>query len=383
MIYRRGRVCWYRFKWSVKHPDGTREQFLIQRSAKTGNKRKAEDVQEEHRRALRLGEVHPLDPWPKVSAVAPPIIRAFAKEFLRYAKTHTKPGTHKFYDDCLERLLAFAAIADSPLNAITGDLASKYARHRQEVAQNSVVTVNGDLRTLRRILKVAVEWGKLTHAPAIHELPQPKGRERVISFTEEALYLAKASENLRDATILAVDTGMRPNSELFPLLWADVDLTARPESPHGVIHVRQGKTANAQRSLPLTPRAAEVLQRRKRDAEAKPKKSTFVFPGTGNSGHIISFQHPHEDATADAKLQAFEFYCWRHTFGTRAAQSGMDRFSLARLMGHSSPAVAARYYIHVTETHVAAGFGKFVEYQTRNVAEGIEAAFKQASAAVQ
>ena len=61
--------------------------------------------------------------------------------------------------------------------------------------------------------------------PAIHELPQPKGRDRVLSFTEEALYLAKASDNLRDATILAVDTGMRPNSELFPLLWADVDLT--------------------------------------------------------------------------------------------------------------------------------------------------------------
>ena len=49
----------------------------------------------------------------------------------------------------------------------------------------------------------------------------------------------------------------------------------------------------------------------------------------------------------------------------------MDRFTLARLMGHSSPSVAARYYIHVTETHVAAGFGKFVEYQTRNVAEGL------------
>ncbi len=85
----------------------------------------------------------------------------------------------------------------------------------------------------------------------------------------------------------------------------------------------------------------------------------------------------------DAKLESFEFYCWRHTFGTRAAQSGMDRFSLARLMGHSSPAVAARYYAHVTETHVAAGFGKFVEYQTRNVAEGIAAAFPEASDAVQ
>ena len=383
MIYKRGAAYWYNFRWSLRNADGTVESFRIVKSAKTRNKQDAKDVEDEHRRALRLGEIHPRDPWPKPTASAPPIFRAFSKEFLQYAKTHTKPGTRTFYEGCLERLSAFAAIADAPLNAITGDLASKYARHRQEVAENSVITVNGDLRTLRRILKLAVEWGKLEHAPAIHELPQPKGRDRVLSFKEEALYLAKASDNLRDATILAVDTGMRPNSELFPLLWADVDLTARNESPHGVIHVRQGKTANAQRSLPLTPRAAEVLHKRKQEAEAKPKKSAYVFPGVGNSGHIISFQHPHEQAVEDAGLEPFEFYCWRHTFGTRAAQSGMDRFSLARLMGHSSPAVAARYYVHVTETHVAAGFGKFVEYHTRGVAEGIEAAFKRASDAVQ
>ena len=84
-----------------------------------------------------------------------------------------------------------------------------------------------------------------------------------------------------------------------------------------------------------------------------------------------------------AVLQSFEFYCWWHTFGTCAAQSGMDRFTLARLMGYSSPAVAARYYIHVTETHVAAGFGKFVEYQTRNVAEGLAAAIPYPNGTVQ
>jgi integrase len=108
-----------------------------------------------------------------------------------------------------------------------------------------------------------------------------------------------------------------------------------------------------------------------------------VFPGAGIGGHITSLQHPHKSAIEDSKLECFEFYCWRHTFGTRAAQSGMDRFTLARLMGHSSPSVAGRYYIHVTETHVAAGFGKFVEYQTRNVAEGLKAAFPQSSEAVQ
>ena len=383
MLYKRGKTYWYNFRWSIKHEDGTVESFRIRQSAKTQNKNAAKDVEDEHRRALRLGEIHPNDPWPKPAVSAPPVFRAFSKEFLAYAKTHTKPGTHTFYGVSLERILTFAAIADAPLNAITGDLVSRYARYRQEIPKNSVVTVNGDLRTLRRVLHLAVEWGKLDRVPAIHELPQPKGRERVVSFAEEALYLANASENLRDAAILAVDTGMRPNSELFPLRWSDVDLRVSAECPHGVIHVRQGKTESAQRSLPLTPRAADVLQRRKRENDAKKTASAFVFPGDGISGHIVSMQHPHEKAIEDATLASFEFYCWRHTFGTRAAQSGMDRFTLARLMGHSSPSVAARYYIHVTETHVAAGFGKFVEYQTANTAEAIRAAFPQASEAVQ
>jgi integrase len=383
MLYKRGKVYWYNFRWSIKHADGTVESFRIRQSAKTQNKNAAKGVEEEHRRALRLGEIHPNDPWPKPATIGPPIFRAFAKEFLQYVKTHTKPGTHTFYSVCMDRLLTFAAIAEAPVDSITGETVSRYARHRQEVPENSVVTVNGDLRTLRRILHLAVEWGRVEHMPTIHELPQPQGRDRVLSFAEEAKYLAKASDNLRDAAILAVDTGLRPNSELFPLRWADVDLTTRAECPHGVLHVRKGKTDSAQRSLPLTPRAAEVLQRRRKAAEAKTEHSAFVFTGAGISGHVTSMQHPHKAAFEAASLAPFEFYCWRHTFGTRAAQSGMDRFTLARLMGHSSPSVAARYYIHVTETHVAAGFGRFVEYQTRNIADGLKAAFPQASGAVQ
>lgn len=383
MVFKRGNSLWYKFRWCIKHEDGTKENFMIRRPAKVRNRKDAADVEREHRRALSLGQVHPNDPWPKPAVSAPPVFRAFAKEFLEYAKTHTKPGTHTFYDVCLDRLLTFAAIADAPLDAITGDLVSRYARYRQEVAENSVITVNADLRTLRRLFHLAVEWGKLDRVPVIHELPQSKGRDRVVSFQEEAKYLAKASENLRDAAILAVDTGLRPNSELFPLRWADVELAASAECPHGALHVRQGKTDSAQRSLPLTPRAADVLQRRKKAAEGETKPSAFVFPGAGKSGHIVSMQHPHKDAIADAGLASFEFYCWRHTFGTRAAQSGMDRFTLARLMGHSSPSVAARYYIHVTETHVAAGFGKFVEYQTRNIETGLAAAFPNRTEVVQ
>jgi hypothetical protein len=175
MLYKRGKVYWYNFRWSIKQADGTVESFRIRQSAKTQNRNDAKDVEEEHRRALRLGEIHPNDPMAETNQrLARRSSAPSPKEFLQYAKTHTKPGTHTFYSVCLDRLLTFAAIADAPLDAITGETVSRYARHRQEVPENSVVTVNGDLRTLRRILHLAVEWGKLDRVPAIHELPQPK-----------------------------------------------------------------------------------------------------------------------------------------------------------------------------------------------------------------
>jgi hypothetical protein len=61
----------------------------------------------------------------------------------------------------------------------------------------------------------------------------------------------------------------------------------------------------------------------------------------------------------------------------------MDKFALCRVMGHSSPSVTEKYYIHITTEHVAAGFEKFVVYSESATAEGIEAAFPEASDAVQ
>jgi hypothetical protein len=162
MIYRRykGGYYYYNFRWTIKNSDGIKESFRVRCCAKTRNKKAAEGIEDDHKAALRRGEVHPTDPWPKPTTSAPPVFRAFAKEFLQHAKTHTKPGTHTFYDVRVDRLLAFAAIADAPLDTVTGDVVSRYARHRQEVAKDSVVTVNGDLRTLRRVLHLAVEWGR-------------------------------------------------------------------------------------------------------------------------------------------------------------------------------------------------------------------------------
>ncbi len=363
MIMKRGSVYWYKFKWSIKHPDGSREHFVIRRTTRTSNKKDALAMEGGHRRALALGLVHPSVPWPSPAAPAAVKFREFAAKFREHVKTHTKPGTVRFYGECLDRIMTHSPIADADPAAINGEQVSGYVQRRRNLAGNSVTPVNGDLRTLRRMLRLAEEWGLLPRAPRVHELTDDVGRTRVISHREEAAYLAAASPTLRDAAILAADTGLRPDSELFPLEWANVSLERTPEVANGLLRIPQGKTSNAVRAIPLTPRAREVLVGRWQTFSGKPQ-SKYVLPGVGNKGHLATLQHPHERAIQRAQLTSFPFYCWRHTFGTRCAESGMDRFSLARLMGHSSPRVTERYYIHVTELHVATGFERFVAYQS-------------------
>jgi integrase len=396
VIRKRGGVYWYRIKITRTEADGERQEYCVERSAHTNRRREAEGLEREHRRALRLGQVHPLDPWPPAAPPQAPTLKDFEKRFLEHAEQHCKPRTAQFYRDCLRRVLAFHPLAEIPMSQATGELVGKYVRFRQGLPSgNSVAALNGEMRTLRCAFRLAEEWGLISKAPTIHELPGKVNRERVVSFEEERLYLAAASGTVRDMATLAVDTGLRPNSELFPLLWENVHLAPSDEGMHGFLHVAEGKTPSAIRNVPLTPRARAILEMRR----SRKRGSLYVFPGPGLSGHITTVQHAHERtirrvnepgrkrarekaeneaAPVRAKekplIEPFEFYCWRHTCGTRWAESGMDKFTVARLMGHSSPRVAERYYIHVTVPHVTTGFERFVTYLERQLVDSVPAA---------
>jgi integrase len=351
MVYKRGQTYWYKFVWSLRERDGTSKSFLVRRSARTKIETEAEEVEHEHRRAIRLGEVHRLDPWPKPPAPEAPILKEFTTRFLEYARLHVKESSFEFYAGAVARLLAFPELANMQISKINSELVSRFAGNRK-AAGVSVSAINGDLRTLRRLLRLAFEWEVIPRSPVVHALPGERTRNRVISFEEEQRYLESSGPNLRALTVLAVDTGMRPKSELFRLEWPEVRFEASEMMPNGSIKVKEGKTQSAERVLPLTPRVRETLIILRTDSRRK----RWVFPGPGNSGHMVSIQKSHRTAMQKAGLDPYPFYCWRHTFGTRCAESGMDRHTLAKLMGHSSPRITEKYYIHVTEPHINAGF---------------------------
>src|SRR5262249_13825720 len=158
------------------------------------------------------------DPWPKLPVPEAPVLREFTTRFLDYAKLHVKDSSFEFYAGAVARLLAFAELANTKLSKINPEIVSRFAGTRK-AAVVGVSAINGELRTLRRLLRLAFEWEVIPRVPVVHALPGEKTRDRVISFREERAYLACSGPNLRALTILAVDTGMRPKSELFRVEW--------------------------------------------------------------------------------------------------------------------------------------------------------------------
>ena len=232
-VFKRGRVYWYHFVFSGKH---------IQESTKQGNPRVARQMEAAHRTSLAKGEVGIRE---KVSV---PTLKEFIDaRFEPWAKSsfeQTSPATWlRWYRTNLRLLSSFAPLASRKLDAITSEDAAGFAAHRQSKSKQ-VSTINSSLRVLRRILRMAVEWGAIPAAPKIRLLRGERHRDRVVAPIEEAKYLAAAAEPLASVATLLVDSGMRPE-ECFRLQWESVSWTG---GRHGSLRVTHGKTAAARRT---------------------------------------------------------------------------------------------------------------------------------------
>jgi integrase len=338
MIYKRGKFYWYKFMWDGK---------LVRESTKQGNDKVARQMESAHRTALAKGEVGIREKKP-----APTLADFIDKRFEPWARATFESTSLKtwrdFYKVGIRAIKEYKALANLGLDEITSENAAEFAAYRQSKGRK-VSTVNSSLRVLRRILGLAVEWGALQSAPKIKKLPGERHREHVVSFDEEAKYLAAAFEPLGSVAAVLVDTGMRPE-ECFRLRW---DAITWVNGRHGTLLVTHGKTAAARRVLPMTPRVRTILQARWGDA-GKPIGG-WVWPASTRRGHIepSSVKKQHSKAVKASNVRPFVLYSLRHTFLTRLGESGCDTWTLARIAGHSSIAISARY-VHPSHDSVLA-----------------------------
>ncbi len=321
-------------------------------STKLTNRVAAERYEFKLREKLALSRAAILDPEP------PPFFSEFADGFLEQTKNEMRPNTSRCYTVSVKVLnLRFGALR---LDEITADGIERFKQARLEKGL-SPSTVNRDLAGLRRILLYAVKNDLIATTPFVaHKVRflKENSRERILSFEEERHYLAVASQPLRDVAALMLELGLRPG-EVCSIRHEDVHFYAATP----FLHVPFGKTKNAARDVPLTERAKELL--RLRVAQAK---GNHLFPlRIGNetlagmprslcydwTQPMNELQPAHMRALRDSKIAPpFRIYDLRHTYGTRAAEAGMDVLTLQRLMGHADLKTTARY-VHLSKRHLA------------------------------
>lgn len=256
-----------------------------------------------------------------------------------------------------------ATLGSRKINEIGSELIAEFASERQRDGLQ-ISSINSCLRALRRVLRLAVEWGVLESSPKVKFLSGERRRERVISANEEALYLAAASPLLHDVSIVLFDTGIRPE-ECHGLRWDHVNWDG---GRNGTLLAAKGNPKAARRVLPLSPRVRVVLENRWKVA-GEPSQG-WIWPAATKDGHINhdSLKLKHRKALKAAKLRPFEVYSIRHTFLTRLGESGGDVWTLARIAGHSNISISQRY-VHPSEDSVLNALSRLTGHNSRHIAE--------------
>jgi integrase len=335
-IYKRGDTYWYEFQFNGER---------IQHSAQTGNKDAARQIEAAHRVRLAKGEagIHERPPVPTLAEFGPRFESAIV------TLCAEKPATVSFYKEKLRRLLADGKLAGERLSGIDEAAIDAYKQRRTRQASRygrplSPASVNRELATLRRLLRLAQEWKVLDRVPRIRLLRGERNREFVLSHSLQPKYLAAAPQALKDVALLILESGVRPG-EAANLQWSDVYLQPAVRAKFGYVAIRHGKSANAKRNLSLTASAAQMLKARKAAG-----KSTWVFSGDSADSPILgtSLDHQHDGVRKALKLPAdFVIHSLRHTMLTRLGEAGADAFTIMRIAGHSSVTVSQRY-VHPT-----------------------------------
>jgi integrase len=330
-VYKRGGVWWYNFVFRGER---------CQESTKQGNKRVAEQMEVARKTQLAKGEVGIQDRKPV------PTLKDFEKRFMGAIEIHCghKPGTVRFYRETLTRPLEYEPLANARLNRIDEALIESLAQKRRESV--APATVNRGLATLRRLLRLAYEWKVIDRLPRIHMLPGEKINDFVLSPEQESVYLRACPQPLGDVALLLLDTGLRIG-EALALQWRDVQLKPVTIGRFGFLQVREGKSRNARRNVPLTTRAINMLRSRQNTND-----DPYVFTAPSGEPYVgTSLDHLHQRVRTKLKLpKDFVLHGLRHTMLTRLGEAGADAFSIMRIAGHSSVTISQRYVHPSSET---------------------------------
>ena len=161
-----------------------------------------------------------------------------------------------------------------------------------------------------------------------------EAERKILAAAAECKWRPKTLELFRDIVMLARDTGMRNEKELYRIRIENIGWDRH------IVFVPDSKTVTGIREVPLSDRALEILQRRSGE-----RREGWVFPSKrGKSGHLTTMAVKFRQARTKAGLpKNLVLYCGRHDFGTRVLKRTGNLKLVMQTMGQKDVKTAMKY----------------------------------------
>lgn len=272
-----------------------------------------------------------------------------ADDYLKRLRESNGKGIE--FKDTILRLHLKPFFGNIPVDKLCQYDLDRYGKARQD-AKAKPATVNRELTVLSHILSKAEEWKWIEHRPVKVKRLKVEESRLIYLTSDQANDLVQAATHDQNPYIypfivIGLETGMR-KMEILGMKRTDVDTEKRqifiPEAKAGM------------REQPITSGLADYL---KRYTDSLHDKSEWLFPcTTSKTGHAVAIEKAFRRVVADARLPATVCrHTLRHTAITHLVQSGVDLPTVARISGHKTLSMVAKY-AHANGEHIQAATDK-------------------------
>ncbi|CAG9190877.1 tyrosine-type recombinase/integrase [Burkholderia vietnamiensis] len=266
----------------------------------------------------------------------------FGDLFDQYYKNHSVPHK-KTADEDKQKFEKYLSsnkdgvnLASRQLSQITkADIGQLFTK----IGKSHKVTANRVLALVSSIFGKAIEWGIWSQINPCHGIRKHSevSRDRFLhpdelpKFFEHLLVYPNAT--VRDYILMSLLTGAR-RSNVLAMRWDQVNLERAewriPDTKNGT-----------PQSVPLVPDAIAILEARKKLAVCA--ESPYVFPGSGESGHLVEPKKAWKIILDKAGIADLRLHDLRRTMGSWQAGTGANLSVIGRSLNHKSTQTTAIY----------------------------------------
>lgn len=347
----------------------------VRRKATT-KKRTLKDAEREHRTIVKAWE-DGASGWIKAPA---PTLKEYWEKTYRPTYTVLKTPIKRrdpraevtFRDD---QLIQYAlhptwGLSAVSLDKITSSMCQQWTNRRRTITfqkkkggpahDTAEGTVTREVSFLKAVFQTAVDNEVIDRNPwkAIKTEPY-ESRERVLLMEEQEKLLPAMSRSWSRGTELFLCTGLRLEEYRSVDEKTDLDFPKRFVRVTRKTHGRKKRIqevpliAGAWSSWPTKPDPLDLIQEQLTEVGELWHQDPSRFREVLREACVRSGVDFEKVNPNTGKAETISPHCLRHTFATRALQSGADIYVVSQILGHSSVKTTEKHYAHLLSQDLA------------------------------